>query len=119
MPMTVVNQTGDGITVPLLDVQFQLPDTGTSLPLVGRVQRVGSPSQAITGSPLTIPAAPAAGSVFYNVQVDVTSGAASVQQSTSADPALINSNNVVVFRQTLGTTSTNPALTPESTPDSW
>jgi len=57
--------------------------------------------------------------VRYNVQVDSGTGAATVQQSTTADPAPISPTSLVVFRQTLGTTSTDPALTPEATPDTW
>ncbi|GAC1375204.1 MAG: hypothetical protein NVSMB4_03210 [Acidimicrobiales bacterium] len=119
MPLTVTNQSGDGFTADLLDVSVQLPDSGTSVPVSGRVAAKGAAGQAITGSPLTMPAAPASGSVFWNVQVDVTSGAATVQQSTTADPAPINANNRVVFRQTLTSTSTDAATTPASTPDTW
>lgn len=119
MPLTIINQSGDGSTATLLDVQLQLPDSGTSVPVVGRVKTVAGAAQTVTGSPLAIPAAPASGSIFYNVQVDTTTGAATVQQSTTADPAPINANNVVVFRQTLISTSTDPATTAASTPDTW
>jgi len=119
MPLTVTNQSGDGATATLLDVTLQMPDMGTVVGIIGRVQTVGNPAVTVTGSPLAIPVAPAAGSVFYNVQVDSTSGAATVQQSTTADPAPISPTALVVFRQTLGTTSTDPAITPDSTPDTW
>ena len=119
MPLTITNQSGDGVTADLLDVSLQLPDSGTSVTLSGRVVVKGGAGQAITGSPLTMPTAPATGSVFWNVQVDSISGAATVQQSTTADPAPISSTNRVVFRQTLTPTSNDAATTPESTPDSW
>lgn len=119
MPLTVIDVTGDGVVADLSDVAIQLPDSGTSVTISGRVQAVGASSAAITGSPLTMPTAPASGSVFWNIQVDTVSGAASVQQSTSADPAPISQTARVVFRQTLSPSSTDPALTPESTPDSW
>lgn len=117
MAMTITNQTGDGAVADLLDVTLTLPDTGTSMGIFGRVQVVGAAAVAITGSPLAIPAAPASGSVFYNVQVDSGTGAATVQQSTVADPTPISSASRVVFRQTLVPTSTNPALVASSTPD--
>ena len=119
MPLTITNQTGDGATVDFEDYSIQLPDAGTAVQITGRIQKVGGASLTVTGSPLTIPAAPGSGSIFYNIQVDTTTGAATVQQSTSADPAAINANSRVVFRQVLGTTSTDPATTPESTPDTW
>ncbi len=119
MPLTVTNQSGDGATATLLDVTLQLPDTGTVVAISGRVQVVGSAVAGITGSPLAIPAAPAAGSVFYNIQVDSVTGVASVQQSAAADPLPISPTALVVFRQTLVPTSTDPALTPEATPDTW
>ncbi len=119
MPLTITNQSGDGATVTLLDVTLQLPDSGSAVGIIGRVQPVGAPAVVVTGSPLAIPAAPAAGSVFYNIQVDSVTGAASVQQSPAVDPAPISPTALVVFRQTLGTTSTDPALTPEATPDTW
>jgi len=119
MPLTITNQSGDGVTANLLDVTLQLPDSGTAVGIIGRVQAVGAPAAVITGSPLAIPATPAAGSVFYNIQVDSVSGAATVQQSPAADPAPISPTALVVFRQTLVPTSIDPALTPEATPDTW
>ncbi len=119
MSLTVTNQSGDGATATLLDVTLQLPDTGTVVGIIGRVQMVGNPAVTVTGTPLAIPVAPATGSVFYNVQVDSGTGVATVQQSTTADPAPISQTALVVFRQTLGTTSTDPATTPEATPDTW
>ena len=119
MSLTVTNQTGDGVLDDLFNVVVTLPDTGTAVQLDGYVQPVGGPSMNITGGPLTIPAAPApaSGSVFYNIQVDSVAGAASVQQSTTADPALVTGTSRVVFRQTLTPSVTDPALGAESTPD--
>ena len=117
MPMTITNQTGDGAVADLLDVTLTLPDSGASMGIFGRVQVVGAAAVVITGSPLAIPIAPAAGSVFYNVQVDSGTGAATIQQSTVADPAPITPASRVAFRQTLVSTSTDPALVPSSTPD--
>jgi len=119
MPLTITNQSGDGATATLLDVTLQLPDSGTAVQIIGRVQTVGTTGAVITGSPLAIPAAPAAGSVFYNIQVDSVTGVATVQQSPAADPPPISPTALVVFRQTLVPTSIDPALTPEATPDTW
>ncbi len=117
MSLTVTNQTGDGVLDDLFNVVVTLPDTGTAVQLDGYVQPVGGPSVNITGGPLTIPTAPASGSVFYNIQVDSVAGAASVQQSTTADPAPVTGTSRVVFRQTLTSSVTDPALGAESTPD--
>jgi len=119
MPLSITSQTGDGLTADFLDISLTLPDSGTSVAITGRVQPVNGASVTVSGGPLTIPAAPASGSVFYNVQVDSVSGVATVQQSTTADPAAIPGTARVVFRQTLTPSSTDPATTPESTPDTW
>lgn len=116
--MTITNQTGDGVNDDLIDTVVTLPDSGTNMLISGVIQAVGSASVPVTGSPLTIPAAPTAGNVFYNVQVDVNIGLATVQQSITADPpALVTTR--VVFRQTLTPANVDPALAPESTPDSY
>jgi hypothetical protein len=119
MPLTATNTTGDGVTADFINTSITLPDSGTALPIVGRVQAKGAASTVITGSPLAMPAALGSGSVYWNVQVDVTTGAATVQQSTVSDPAAINGNNRVVFRQTLVPASTDPALVGDATPDTW
>lgn len=120
MPMTISNYSGDGTSSVNIDSYIQLPDSGTSVLVAGSVNPVGtSGALTITGSPLTMPAAPGSGSIFWNIQVDTTTGASTVQQSTSSDPVAIDGNNVVIFRQTLISTSTNPALTPSSTPNTW
>lgn len=119
MPVTASSQTGDGIVADFVDFDLVLPDAGTAVAVSGRVQPVGGASVNVSGSPLTMPTAPASGSTFWNVQVDMLSGLATAQSSPTADPAPVSLSARVVFRQTLSTTSTNPALTPESTPDTW
>ncbi len=119
MPLTITNITGDGVFDDLFAVTLTLPDTGTVVAIDGRVQPIAGASVAVTGSPLAIPAAPTTGSVFYNVQVDTVTGLATVQQSTTADPVPISASARVVFRQTLVLSSTDPALTPSSTPDTY
>lgn len=119
MAMTITNATGDGISVPLVAVSVALPDSGTSVPIVGRVQPAAGTAVTVTGSPVTIPAAPGSGSIYYVIQINTTTGAATMKQSTSAMPTA-DAGNIVVFQQTLGTTSSDPALVATSvTPDTY
>lgn len=119
MPATISNFTGDGVTAPRLDTFVQLPDTGATVLISGAVTPIGGPQVPITGSPLTMPTAPGSGSIFWNIQVDTGTGAATVQQSTLADPAPISTTSVVVFRQTLAVGNTDAALDVAATPDTW
>lgn len=119
MPATISNFTGDGVTGPRLDTFVQLPDTGTNVLVAGSVTATGGPLVPIIGSPLTMPAAPGSGSTFWNIQVDSGTGAASVQQSATADPAPISPTALVVFRQILIPGQVNPALGGSATPDTW
>ena len=119
MPLTASSQTGDGLTADFIDVDLTLPDSGTSVAVSGRVQPISGVSVNVSGSPLTMPAAPASGSVFWNVQVDMVTGLATVQSSVSADPVPLSLTARIVLRQTLTPASTSAALTPESTPDTW
>lgn len=122
--MTVSNRSGNGLADTFIDSHVELPDSGTSVGVGGSVQAPGLASATITGSPLTAPAVPGSGSIFWNIQVDANTGAASVQQSTSADPVAILSTDgitpqVIIFRQTLvaGSTSDDALQATDSTPD--
>jgi len=117
--LTITNQTGDGVLDDLFNTVVTLPDTGTAVQIDGYVRPVGGPPVNVSGSPLTIPNAAGAGSVFYNIQVDSVTGVATVQQSTTADPPPVTAAARVVFRQTLTPSSVDPALVPESTPDNF
>lgn len=124
MSLTVSNRSGTGGADAFIDSNVELPDTGTSIGVGGSVQSPGLAGVTITGSPLTAPAVPGTGSIFWNIQVDVITGAATVQQSTSADPAALLSSDgitpqVVIFRQTLvaGSTSDDALQATDSTPD--
>jgi hypothetical protein len=122
MPVTFSNLTGDGVTVAQVKTSVELPDSGTSVSICGTVTPVAGSPIAVTGSPLTMPAIPGSGTTYWNIQVDVTTGAATVQQSGTADPAPINGNNVVVFRQQLVAGAGAPDLDPggqDTTPDTW
>lgn len=117
--MTISNSTGDGVTSVKLSTAIALPDSGTSVAVAGTVldPAVGT-QQTITGSPVTIPAAPGSGNIYYVIQVATATGAATVKQSTSAIP-VADAGNAMVFQQTLVPTSTDPALTPAVTPDTY
>lgn len=118
MPLSITNLTGDGINETKIATAVMLPDSGSTVNVEGFVQAVNLPAQSFSTT-VAAPAVPGSGSVFWNIQVDVTSGAVTAQQSTVSDPAPINGNNVVIFRQTLtfGTSGASLALDPSSTPD--
>lgn len=86
MSVTQCIKTGDGVNTTLVNAVVELPDSGTTLNVAGKVQYPGQPAVAITGSPLAIPANPGSGSVFWQLVVDYLTGAASVVQSTANDP---------------------------------
>ena len=87
MGMTITNQS-EGVS-DRINVVIVLPDSGSSIVVSGNVKSPALPLVNITGSPLTAPGIPGSGSVFWNIQVDPTSGAATVQQSTVADPPAV------------------------------
>jgi len=118
MPLSISNMAGDGVTDDKLALSIVLPDTnGGAVTFSGSVQAKGGTPQNVTGSPLTLPAAPASGSIFLNVQVDVTTGAATLQQSTVAMPVAINASNRIVYSMTLTPTNTTASLDAGVTPD--
>lgn len=125
MPLTIINRSGDAVHDTFLDTVVVLPDSGGSVSVSGAVQPAGAGALVpITGSPLTAPSVPGSGSTYWNIQVDAITGAASVQQSNSADPAaLLSSDGVtpqaVIFRQTLAAGSSSSSLDADtsSTPD--
>jgi hypothetical protein len=119
MTMTVSNSTGDGKMDNLIQVNIELPDSGTTLLIKGIVQPIGGSPTTVTGSPLTIPATPLEGAkAIYIVQVNLSTGAASIKESATETPAP-DAGNVVVLTQTLEHTSSDPAITAEKTPDTY
>jgi hypothetical protein len=119
MPLTISNWTGDGVKDPIIATSIQLPDSGTSVIIDGAVTPTGGPAVTVTGSPLTAPAAPGSGSVYWIIQVNTSTGAATVKQSTVAMPAA-DSGNQIVFAQTLIPATTDEAanatdVTPDTT----
>jgi hypothetical protein len=123
MPLTVSYSEGNAATDNQLALSILLPDAnGGNASVAGNVQAAsvsGTPSPAFSVGPTTIalPAAPGSGSLFFNIQIDLTSGVATLQQSTSAPPSPINANNVIVYSQTLTAATTDPAESDGSTPD--
>jgi hypothetical protein len=121
MPITFMDNTGDGITTPLINVNVNMPDgNGGTLLISGYVQLVGGAVVTITGSPISWPAAPASVPPLYcNINVDAgNNGVATAQTSTVADPAPLNATSLIVYRATAAPTNTDSALNPnQSEPD--
>lgn len=91
MPRTLSLSTGDGIKTPKVVAQIELPDSGQSIVISGTVQAPGQAIQSLdASSPLTAPSIPGSGSIFWQIQVDWTTGTASIIQSTTAYPPVQN-----------------------------
>ncbi len=119
MPMTIQFLEGTGVLDNMVAIAVTLPDgNGGSLAVEGAVTPAGGSQQKVGPTTLTLPAAPASGSIFLNVQVDVTSGIATLQQSTVSAPAAINANNVIVYSMTLTPATTVDSQDAGTTPDS-
>lgn len=119
MPVTISNYTGDGVNDPIIATAIGLPDSGTSVSILGTVTPTGAAAITITGSPLTAPTPPGSGSIYWIIQVNTTTGVATVKQSTSAVP-VADAGNLVVFTQTLVPGASDPALVATSvTPDTY
>lgn len=137
MPVRYKNSTGgitsDGVTrYTLVDTWVELPDAypGNVL-IVGAVQAVAAalPSgasnaayqtlQTLQTNSLALPAVPGSGQTYWNIQVDVTSGATTIQTSNSAPPAPINGNNVIVCASQVNSGDTVPWARQPSFPDNW
>ena len=124
MPLVIGNRSGDGVSDAMMDTVIQLPDSGSSVAVVGGVAAIGHSAVGITGSPLTAPAVPGSGSTYWNIQVDAITGAATVQTSSTGDPAVLLSSDsltpqIVIFRQTLTSGSSSSSLDQDTsaTPD--
>ena len=120
MGLTIGTITGDGVTAPIINTNVELPDAGTVVGISGYVQAIGGKPVDVTGTTVTMPAAPGSGSTFWNIQVDTVTGATTVQTSASADPGPVAASTLTIFRQRLDAGQTDPALvTTDSTPDTW
>lgn len=100
MSLAISNSTLDETTGISLEYTVALPDAGTSVKIAGAVSGAGGVKVAITGSPISAPANPGSGSIFYIIQVNTTTGAATLLQSTEAYP-VVEAGNIEIFRQTL------------------
>ncbi len=119
MGATFSNQTGDGLTSVLITTNISLPDAGSSVGIAGTVSTPGNAPVTITGSPVTVPSPPGSGSIYFIIQINTSTGAATVKQSTSATPAP-DAGNTTVFADILLPSNTDLALDPsESTPDTY
>lgn len=115
MPLTISNTPGDDS----FQANIELADSGTSVVVSGALWP-GSPGSqietALTGSPLTMPAAPATGFVYWAIEVNLTTGALVVIQSTVSSP-VADPGCQIIFNQTLVPGSTDPALVATVTPN--
>ena len=113
--------TGDGNLATLVQVNVGLPGTdGGSVPINGQIQVPGSAKLVITGSPLTAPVIPGSGTTFWIIQVNTTTGAASIKTSSSATPAP-DASNIVVFQSSLihGTDTSAAFSAASAFPNQW
>jgi hypothetical protein len=118
--ITIGTVTGDGVIDPAININVELPDSGTTVGISGYVQAIGGPKVDLAGATVTMPVAPGSGSTFWNIQVDTGSGATTVQTSAASDPSPGSATSLVVFRQRLDAGVTDPALaSTDSTPDTW
>lgn len=119
---TVSISSGDGVAASLLVASFGLPGTTnpTMLTLDGNFRVVGGTLQAINGTPLTAPSIPGSGSTYWCVQVNTSSGVATIKTSSSSYPTA-DAGNVVVAQQQLQSTDTSVAQAALgfSTVDMW
>lgn len=119
MPITISNYTGDAVLTNQVATSIELPDSGTSVTITGTVTSAGGSQVSVTGSPLTAPAAPGSGSIYWVIQVNLSTGAATIKQSTSSMPTA-DAGNIVVFQQTLVSGNTDSALVAtDVTPDTY
>lgn len=121
-PVIIGNLTGDGAVADLIDIDVELPDSGTSVAIRGRIQRTGQATTQILGSPVTMPIGGAT-AVYWIIQVqDQLGGApgtATVKSTVGGPMPTPDANNVQVFSQILPINATDPALSGGSTPDTW
>jgi hypothetical protein len=119
MSRTISDISGDGISTPLIRFSMMLPETGAIVPITGSVESVGNPIVTLTGSPITVPIAPATGLIYYILQANTTTGAVTVKQSVGAMPTA-DALNQQIFSTILQTTDLNPALDADNiTPDTY
>ena len=107
MSMTITNAPADN----KWQASIQLPDSGTTCNVTGCINPSGidgSTDTAMTGSPLTMPTPPGSGSIYWLIEVNTTTGALDILQSTSAMPT--NTGGcITIFQQTLTASTTDPA----------
>lgn len=116
MSMTVSNFPSDNTWT----ASIELPDSGTAITVTGAINPSGIDGltdTAMTGSPLTAPSPPGSGSIYWLIEVNTSTGALDILQSTSAFPSN-SAGCVTIFQQTLTSSTTDPALNPtDITPD--
>lgn len=118
MPLTFQNVSGDALVDPFLAITVVLPDSGTSIVVQGAVQALANAMVAITGSPLSGTACPPAQITYYIIQVNWTTGAASLKTSTASMPTP-DAGNLLIYSDTLQVSDTALSKDPGVSPDEW
>jgi hypothetical protein len=111
MPLTLSPAAGDGVLSAAWRANVQLPDSGTTItingsyqpPLLGANPPALQPPVNFSGT-ATSPGVPGGGSNFWICQLNTSTGALTVKNSTSAFP-LPDASNVVVFQQSIASTA--------------
>lgn len=111
MAATYSYQTGDGVTNDYLLLNINMPDAnGGNVTINGQIQAVGGSPVAVS-QVVALPAAPGAGSIYWIIECNHTTGACTLLQSTSGWPT-VDPNNDAIFQDVLTPTTTDPALNP-------
>jgi len=118
MPLTISNVTGDGVSTTMVQSAIEVPDSGTTVLVTGQIINPTAGTFPLSGSPLTIPAVPGSGSVFYILQASLTTGVVTVKQSPTAMPT-VDAGNTLLFSQSLVAGQADPALDQSTTPDTF
>ena len=124
MPKVIQFVEGNGIADDAYNLTIQIPDGNAgSARIEGTVTAMGLQQVQVAVSSTTLPGAPGSGFIYFNLQLDPTTGAVTLYQSTSAQPAaVLAADNVhycrVIYNDVLSPTSTDPAYDSGATPSS-
>ena len=119
MASTISDVSGDGVLTNLIQLNISLPDTnGGNIVVAGQVKAVAGLLQAVAGA-VAFPVAPASGSIYFIVEVNLVNGVVALLQSTVSTP-VPDANNIMVLSDILTATTTDLAQNPNFvTPDTY
>ena len=118
--MTITDSTGNGLTSVRCNFTIQLPESGTTINVVGFVDPQDGITDPVNISPTsyTGPTCPPGVTTFYMIEVNLTTSVGTLNTSTSAMP-VVDPGNIIIFSDTLLTTDTNLAKDPGQSVDTW